>query len=411
MRRIKVFARSLKLQNVPVFPLSIGVSGQLNPSRRLYTDLQVLTEDPEDFGRIRRDAFIYAERSQNPVSLKQMLLFGRDEEKFLELAKFLHLELPIRLARRVIELENLPYNLSKMPSVEKVHGWYLNSFSLLRSTTIPQNLEEAKEFKDVLERILTKHNNVVPTLAKGIIELKQIMGDSEEKIVDHCPFLQDFLDRFFMARIGIRILIGHYTALFDQSSEFVGMFEKNCSVKNVVQNAIDDAAMVCDQVYGSYPDVEIRGKKDIAISYIPGHIHHIVFELLKNSMRAVVEAHGNSSKELPPIQIFLNDGEDDISIKISDLGNGIPRSVIKKIFAYSYTTVKNPPDLIDDTQAPQLAGLTNVPMAGYGYGLPLSRLYAHAFGGDLVVVSMHGRGTDAFLYLNKLHESTEVVPR
>ena len=49
-------------------------------------------------------------------------------------------------------------------------------------------------------------------------------------------------------------------------------------------------------------------------------------------------------------------------------------------------------------------------MAGYGYGLPLARLYARSFGGDLIVIPMEGHGTDAFLYLNKIDESSEVVP-
>lgn len=39
-------------------------------------------------------------------------------------------ELPIRLAHRVKELDTLPNNLNKMPSIEKVKKWYAESFEV-----------------------------------------------------------------------------------------------------------------------------------------------------------------------------------------------------------------------------------------------------------------------------------------
>jgi pyruvate dehydrogenase kinase 2/3/4 len=39
-------------------------------------------------------------------------------------------ELPVRLAHRVKELDELPHNLSDMPSIKKVKNWYAQSFEV-----------------------------------------------------------------------------------------------------------------------------------------------------------------------------------------------------------------------------------------------------------------------------------------
>ena len=65
------------------------------------------------------DVYRLSFRKQTGVSLKYMLDFGQTprEQQLVYSAKFLQNELPVRLAHRVTELENLPYGLS---SVEQV---------------------------------------------------------------------------------------------------------------------------------------------------------------------------------------------------------------------------------------------------------------------------------------------------
>lgn len=50
------------------------------------------------------------------------------------------------------------------------------------------------------------------------------------------------------------------------------------------------------------------------------------------------------------------------------------------------------------------------PLAGLGYGLPISRSYARYFGGDLSIMSMEGYGTDCFVYLTRLGNTKEPLP-
>ena len=48
----------------------------------------------------------------------------------VNLANSLSEELPVRLAHRIKELDQLPHNLSHMPSIQKVKHWYAQSFEV-----------------------------------------------------------------------------------------------------------------------------------------------------------------------------------------------------------------------------------------------------------------------------------------
>ena len=56
-----------------------------------------------------------------------------------------------------------------------------------------------------------------------------------------------------------------------------------------------------------------------------------------------------------------------------------------------------------------LEELSNSKLSGYGYGLPLSRVYARYFNGDLKLIPFEGVGVDTLVYLNRLGDGEENI--
>ncbi|KAI4286370.1 MAG: hypothetical protein L6R35_004380 [Caloplaca aegaea] len=388
-------------------------------------------------------------------------------------SQFLSEELPIRLAHRVQELDNLPDGLNDMPSIKKVQDWYAQSFedlTTLKRPTLNQEIRERllkparqdsraldkttanpsvkqgqyrslpqtngngngngkgsssrryyasaddggdwppdlhdynQRFAKTLEGIKRRHDSVVTTVAQGILEYKR---KRQRMQID--SNIQSFLDRFYMSRIGIRMLIGQHIALTDQrhhtEPNYVGIICTKTNVRELAQEAIENARFVCEDHYGLFdaPKVQLVCEPDLNFMYVPGHLSHMLFETLKNSLRAVVETHGQEKQEFPVTKVIVAKGNEDITIKVSDEGGGIPRSSIPLVWTYMYTTVETTPSLDPDFDKSDF----KAPMAGFGYGLPISRLYARYFGGDLKLISMEGYGTDVYLHLNRLSSSSE----
>ncbi|KAJ1565481.1 hypothetical protein HK405_012253 [Cladochytrium tenue] len=399
----------------------------------------------------------YAKQPQTAVSLRQMVEFGGgaaercaapSQMTLLRAAEFLRRELPVRLARRVVDLDALPHGLSTMPSVRRVRHWYAQSFAdLMRlpapeAAGVPPALLAGKlqvggnehagfrysdpaagadlppavaryntMFMDRLDSVKRRHDPVAVTLAQGVMELKDHWrrsgsagGFSAVSIPAAGPAcrrsrwssaqvplpddIQAFLDRFYLSRIGIRMLISQHVALGRAAAaaagelpptgtgsdhhlhqhrhhHHVGVICTRTSLRAVAADAVADARHVCQMHYGllpgACPDVELSFESsspvsssqpppeidDVVFTYVPSHLHHVLFELAKNSLRAVVErysvadAHGHLPSP-PPVRIVVAAGNEDITVRVSDLGGGIPRSAMPLVWSYFYSSADRP---------------------------------------------------------------------
>ncbi|CAG8561879.1 8610_t:CDS:2, partial [Cetraspora pellucida] len=372
----------------------------------------------------------FARFPQTGVSLKQMVMFGQNPSQgtLLRATQFLADELPIRIAHRIKELEELPHNLSEMPSIIRVKNWYAQSFEELVNfpkTELPSNIRERLSSGSIIQKLpdsvphpanspshpgilkpavpigrryYTKIDDIdwppeVQYYNEKFTKLIQVIKARHNPVVTTVQHrtktvidtdIQAFLDRFYMSRIGIR----QHVALNQPSSrsDYVGIICTKTNIAQAVQEAADNAKFICEEHYGLFraPEVQLYCHNDLLFTYVPTHLSHMLFELLKNSLRAVVEKFGEVD-EYPPIRVIVAEGKEDITIKISDEGGGIPRSSIPLVWTYMYSTAK-PQKLDPEFNQSDF----RAPMAGFGYGLPISRLYARYFGGDLRLISMEG---------------------
>ncbi|XP_065370653.1 pyruvate dehydrogenase (acetyl-transferring) kinase, mitochondrial isoform X2 [Calliphora vicina] len=366
---------------------------------------------PVRYSKIPKMLDIYSQFNPSPLSIKQFMDFGQnacEKKSFI----FLRKELPVRLANIMKEIALLPDNLLNTRSVSQVSSWYVKSFEdVLEFEKAEPTHDNLQDFCRSLEHIRNRHNDVVQTMAQGVIEMKEIQGNDVDSSME--TSIQYFLDRLYMSRISIRMLINQHTLLFSQCTSdqgrHIGCLDPACQLSAVVADAYENARFLCDQYYLTSPELEIVEHDQVSgetlpirTVYVPSHLYHMLFELFKNSMRAVVETHDNENcDKLPPIKVLIVRGKEDICVKISDQGGGIARSQTDQLFKYMYSTAPQP----------SKSDLHTVPLAGYGYGLPISRLYARYFHGDIVLLSCEGYGTEAIIYLKALSdEANELLP-
>ncbi|GAA5839510.1 hypothetical protein JCM11251_002744 [Rhodosporidiobolus azoricus] len=242
------------------------------------------------------------------------------------------------------------------------------------------------------------------------------------------------------------------------SASRLGILDLALSPYDLLQTTAEYVTLLCESTYGVAPPyrIEVAGHEDspasLTVGAVGSHIEYIVTELLKNAFRATVEHHVPKSNkhdeddddvfrfedtphahmlksDFPEVVVTVSAVPGSLTIRIRDRGGGIPPENASAIFSYAFTSVPSLPDPDSDPdspadlsgpgdlyggtsnagymggvgggpQAPETPLTTNMgSLAGLGFGLPLSRIYAQYFGGSLDLVSMYGWGTDVYLVL------------
>ena len=311
------------------------------------------------------------------------------------MTRHIYNEIPIQLAKRVTDLNNLPFGLSKNHSINKIREWYLLSFEEITNTKEPESETEIIVFKDIIENVYNRHSTTLSTISKGLYELQY-----ENKITDiEAPQIQLFLNKFHTNRTQIRILLEQYMAFFKITNEknYYGIINLESNIETILNQSINNIQLICDTNAINihlHDIIEIDIKDKVIMPSIDHYMYYIFFEIIKNSVESV------KYKKNPSIKIMLKNIDDDwCVIKIQDNGNGIDEDNLDKIWYYSYTTSPiNNQEIIEQNDFS-----ISSPLSGFGYGLPISDIYINFLNSSLNNIKIYSdkKGTSVYIYLRK----------
>lgn len=347
----------------------------------------------------------YSGRINKKLTIKNLLEFKNVNKNYRK--QFLNEDLKSRLSEKIIEIENFPYGISMMPSIKKVNEWYIKSFNELNNIDLLEN----NNYKKTLENIYDRHSSTLITVANGINEYKSFLKELYGKDFDLQYYLKNnnrgkninnYLNDFYTNRISIRLIISHYLELSNENKNNIhynGIVSINEPLTNVLNEAIEVTSIICERNYDEVPDVKIEIKGDIPkFPFIRNNMYYIFIELLKNSMKSTLDKYKNTGY-LEDIDILICNNNDNVTIKISDKGNGIKYYNLKHVWSYFYSTAKIQRLNLNYDEIKDFDKTT--PLAGFGYGLPITKLSVEYFNDNIFINSIEDVGTDVLLYFQK----------
>lgn len=353
---------------------------------------------------------VFARMRPHPLSLQQIL----DMNSSQKAAKFISKEIPLRYAERIVMIESLA-GWEEVDELVEVHEKHVQTF---RDVLGPSTYESRASFNDP-SQVEDLHETIknaalvmqgVQTLcARGMHKLH---GGRSSLSTPLDPLSAEMVDRwlndFLLNWIGTEMLLAQFMAL--ERGRPTGIVDPRCDVAEVCREVALHMLLMCDDLYGRTPVVNVLSRSAVeedqrapSFAYVPSFLKYILQEILKNSCRATLESTDDDHKIMRrPITILVCADEKQVGIKITDLARGIPFHIGSRIWSYMYSTarLKGPGGHVQPT-----------PLAGYGVGLPISRLYARYLGGALELVSWPGYGTDVHLFLPRVQsDAREVIP-
>ena len=369
----------------------------------------------------------------------------------LSSANYLRTELPTRLAHRLRDMQTLPYVVVTNAHISHVYELYFKAFESFRKIKEIQNAKDNDLYCSVIAETLKEHLTVIPRLAMGVLECRDLMPPEE---------MDKFVNTVLRSRISRRVIAEQHIALTEAfnaqrglgdaadssraDNDVSGQVLLKCNARQVLEYCGAITKQVAKQAYAveyQIPEIKVIGDLEATFPYVISHLEYIVGELLRNSMQAVVERHRDlPGVRPPPIEVLICEAPQHVIFRISDQGGGIPRDILQDLWSFNkgprrqsrLRNLSHVPKMaatIQDLEASELLSqdsqresparsnhnkrtslgylTSRPPNLRLGVGLPMSRVYAEYWAGSLEIHSLEGYGVDSFLQIPKLGNKNE----
>lgn len=224
-----------------------------------------------------------------------------------------------------------------------------------------QLMEENKDAKQIISRLLENHHTVVSMIAHEIRNPLTLVSSSLQIIEAQHPEVKDFYNwKQTMEDVDFMCILLNELSTFNNSST---LHHSVFSIEKLLRNVAVSFAISLDS---SESKIEFRSKIQSGMGDFTGDkikLEEVLLNLLKNAR----EACGNSGS----IILSGERHKDFIIIQCTDHGCGIPEELIDKIFE-PFTTYKE---------------------NGTGLGLSTSKRIIEAHDGTITAESNHEKGT------------------
>ena len=196
----------------------------------------------------------YAAMPVDRMTMSRIMSAGDNvnPEKLIVMAQHVQKELSIRLARRLLDMQTLPYLVVANPHIQQVYQMYDRAFRKIVSFPKVTNIKLETEFLEVVKALVQEALQVVQLLARGMHEARRKYPQ-----IDQTAGLNanQFLADMFMSRISRRVIAEQYIALHQEQPGFVGIVCTQLSPVQVLHRVIPEASLQCQQTYGVVPEV------------------------------------------------------------------------------------------------------------------------------------------------------------